>query len=127
MRQANGQNPGLNRYPQSNKPESKRIRCPLKALFKSAKVIRFLSTAGSKVKAFLAAQSKDKAVRAKGQKAITDYCFVPGTPALMADGSHKPNEDVRVGEQVLATDPETGTTGPNWSPLGNIEIFLKAG
>ncbi|MFC6932242.1 polymorphic toxin-type HINT domain-containing protein [Actinomadura yumaensis] len=28
----------------------------------------------------------------------------------MADGSHKPIENVNVGDQVLATDPETGTT-----------------
>ncbi|RKT88528.1 Pretoxin HINT domain-containing protein [Saccharopolyspora antimicrobica] len=37
--------------------------------------------------------------------------FVPGTLVLMADGSHKPIEEVDVGE-VLATDPETGETGP---------------
>ncbi|MFF3299545.1 polymorphic toxin-type HINT domain-containing protein [Streptomyces sp. NPDC002908] len=36
--------------------------------------------------------------------------FVPGTRVLMADGSSKPIEDVRVGDQVLATDPETGET-----------------
>lgn len=36
--------------------------------------------------------------------------FVPGTTVLMADGSRKPIEEVRVGEQVLATDPITGTT-----------------
>ncbi|WP_410604236.1 polymorphic toxin-type HINT domain-containing protein [Amycolatopsis sp. lyj-90] len=36
--------------------------------------------------------------------------FVPGTTVVMADGGHKPIEDVREGEQVLATDPETGDT-----------------
>ncbi|MEU6264662.1 polymorphic toxin-type HINT domain-containing protein [Saccharopolyspora shandongensis] len=36
--------------------------------------------------------------------------FVPGTLVLMADGSQKPIEDVDVGDQVLATDPETGET-----------------
>ncbi|WP_378526108.1 Hint domain-containing protein [Nonomuraea angiospora] len=36
--------------------------------------------------------------------------FVPGTLVLMADGSHKPIEDVRVGDEVLATDPTTGET-----------------
>ncbi|MEV3987926.1 polymorphic toxin-type HINT domain-containing protein [Streptomyces sp. NPDC049837] len=36
--------------------------------------------------------------------------FAPGTPVLMADGTRKPIEGVRVGEQVMATDPETGRT-----------------
>ncbi|MEU8271717.1 RHS repeat-associated core domain-containing protein [Sphaerisporangium sp. NPDC049002] len=36
--------------------------------------------------------------------------FVAGTPVLMADGTHKPIERVAVGDQVLATDPETGRT-----------------
>ncbi|WP_446678288.1 golvesin C-terminal-like domain-containing protein [Streptomyces scopuliridis] len=36
--------------------------------------------------------------------------FVPGTRVVMADGSSKNIEDLNVGEQVLATDPETGDT-----------------
>ncbi|WP_371778487.1 polymorphic toxin-type HINT domain-containing protein [Streptosporangium subroseum] len=36
--------------------------------------------------------------------------FVPGTKVLMADGSLKPIEDVKVGDKVLATDPESGKT-----------------
>ena len=36
--------------------------------------------------------------------------FVPGTKVVMADGSGKPIEQVRVGDRVLATDPETGQT-----------------
>ncbi|MFF4990180.1 polymorphic toxin-type HINT domain-containing protein [Streptosporangium saharense] len=36
--------------------------------------------------------------------------FVPGTPVLMADGSTKPIEDVKVGDQVVATDPVSGVT-----------------
>ncbi|MCF2530902.1 polymorphic toxin-type HINT domain-containing protein [Yinghuangia soli] len=38
--------------------------------------------------------------------------FVPGTEVLMADGTKKKIEDVKVGDLVLATDPETGETGP---------------
>jgi hypothetical protein len=38
--------------------------------------------------------------------------FVRGTRVLMADGSHKPIEDVRIGDQVWASDPETGEEGP---------------
>ncbi|MET8542551.1 polymorphic toxin-type HINT domain-containing protein [Kitasatospora sp. NPDC004799] len=37
--------------------------------------------------------------------------FPAGTKVLMADGSRRPIEQVRYGDQVLATDPETGTTG----------------
>ncbi|MGA5110663.1 polymorphic toxin-type HINT domain-containing protein [Streptomyces pseudogriseolus] len=36
--------------------------------------------------------------------------FATGTEVLMADGSGKPIEDVEVGDEVLATDPETGKT-----------------
>lgn len=36
--------------------------------------------------------------------------FVPGTGVLMADGTHKPIENVKVGDKVLATDPQTGKT-----------------
>lgn len=36
--------------------------------------------------------------------------FDPDTPVLMANGSSKPIEDVRIGDEVLATDPETGQT-----------------
>ncbi|GAB7039805.1 RHS repeat-associated core domain-containing protein [Catenuloplanes niger JCM 9533] len=36
--------------------------------------------------------------------------FTPGTLVLMANGTTKPIEDVEVGDQVLATQPETGET-----------------
>lgn len=36
--------------------------------------------------------------------------FVPGAAVLMADGTTKPIEQVEVGDQVTATDPETGET-----------------
>lgn len=39
-----------------------------------------------------------------------DNSFAPGTRVLMADGSTKPIEDVKVGDKVKATDPETGET-----------------
>lgn len=34
-------------------------------------------------------------------------CFLPGTPILMADGTHKPIEQIRIGDLVLAFDPAT--------------------
>jgi RHS repeat-associated protein len=36
------------------------------------------------------------------------HSFVPGTEVLMADGTTKPIEDVEVGDEIIATDPETG-------------------
>ncbi|MEU4806906.1 polymorphic toxin-type HINT domain-containing protein [Actinosynnema sp. NPDC023587] len=36
--------------------------------------------------------------------------FVPGTRVLMADGSSKPIEQVKIGDRVLAWDQETGKT-----------------
>jgi hypothetical protein len=36
--------------------------------------------------------------------------FVPGTDVVMADGSRKPIEEVKEGDEVLATDPTTGKT-----------------
>jgi hypothetical protein len=37
--------------------------------------------------------------------------FLPGTLVLMGDGTTKPIEDIKAGDKVLATDPETGETG----------------
>ncbi|SEP85722.1 polymorphic toxin-type HINT domain-containing protein [Streptomyces radiopugnans] len=39
-------------------------------------------------------------------------CFLAGTAVLMANGATKDIEDVELGDEVLATDPETGETGP---------------
>ncbi|MFE6103913.1 polymorphic toxin-type HINT domain-containing protein [Streptomyces laurentii] len=38
-------------------------------------------------------------------------CFLAGTDVKMADGSTKDIEKIEVGDEVLATDPETGETG----------------
>ncbi|WP_145926791.1 polymorphic toxin-type HINT domain-containing protein [Amycolatopsis orientalis] len=40
----------------------------------------------------------------------TPNSFVHGTPVLLADGTYKPIEQVRLGDRVLATDPGTGLT-----------------
>jgi hypothetical protein len=39
-------------------------------------------------------------------------CFLAGTAVLMATGATKDIEDIELGDEVLATDPETGETGP---------------
>ncbi|GAA2230309.1 polymorphic toxin-type HINT domain-containing protein [Streptomyces indiaensis] len=46
----------------------------------------------------------------KGEEAVTCNSFPSGTPVLMADGSQRPIEQVRVGDQVLAADPDSGRT-----------------
>ncbi|OEJ32949.1 polymorphic toxin-type HINT domain-containing protein [Streptomyces subrutilus] len=40
------------------------------------------------------------------------HSFVAGTRVLMGDRTTRPIEQLRIGDQVLATDPETGVTGP---------------
>ncbi|MGW3183746.1 polymorphic toxin-type HINT domain-containing protein [Kitasatospora sp. NPDC001119] len=38
--------------------------------------------------------------------------FPPDTPVVLADGTTKPISEVQSGDEVIATDPETGTTSP---------------
>ncbi|WP_460847784.1 RHS repeat-associated core domain-containing protein [Phytohabitans suffuscus] len=45
-------------------------------------------------------------------KSSCKHSFDPATPVLKADGTTKPIADIEEGEQVLAHDPETGTTQP---------------
>ncbi|MBT2480362.1 RHS repeat-associated core domain-containing protein [Streptomyces sp. ISL-94] len=44
------------------------------------------------------------------QQGETCNSFVPGTKVLMADGSSKPIEDVAIGDEVVATNAESGAT-----------------
>ncbi|MYS47776.1 hypothetical protein GTY23_42735, partial [Streptomyces sp. SID5998] len=53
-----------------------------------------------------------KASRAAKAAEKCFQCFLAGTDVLMADGSTRKIESVRVGDSVLATDPLTGLTGP---------------
>lgn len=50
---------------------------------------------------------------AKGKRGTPSgcKCFLAGTKIRMADGKKKNIEDIKVGERVLATNPETGKTG----------------
>ncbi len=45
-----------------------------------------------------------------GAAGVCRNSFTGGTPVLMADGSQKPIEQVRKGDRVLATDPESGVS-----------------
>ncbi|MFJ3924152.1 polymorphic toxin-type HINT domain-containing protein [Streptomyces sp. NPDC090022] len=48
---------------------------------------------------------------AKGPKSVRPCnSFVPGTHVLLADGTSKPIEELEPGDDVVATDPETGET-----------------
>ncbi|MFI5764369.1 ricin-type beta-trefoil lectin domain protein [Streptomyces sp. NPDC051563] len=53
---------------------------------------------------------------------ILTNSFVAGTLILMADGAYEAIEDVKAGDKVLATDPETGETVPE---TVTAEIFTK--
>ncbi|WP_375430834.1 Hint domain-containing protein [uncultured Friedmanniella sp.] len=45
------------------------------------------------------------------EEAVT-ACFVAGTPVLLADGTTKPIEDIQIGDEVAAFNPETGENEP---------------
>ncbi len=49
--------------------------------------------------------------------------FTADTPVTMADGTKKPIKDVKVGDRVLATDPETGET--NAEPV--VQLIRHSG
>ncbi|WP_369252060.1 polymorphic toxin-type HINT domain-containing protein [Streptomyces sp. R41] len=51
-------------------------------------------------------------LRSASGRTIPCKCFLAGTDVLMADGSTKNIEDIKLGDKVFATDPETGKTGP---------------
>jgi RHS repeat-associated protein len=53
-------------------------------------------------------KSTQQAAKSPGCKANS---FVAGTPILLADGTSTPIEQIRVGDRVLATHPDTGLTG----------------
>ncbi|WP_051795109.1 polymorphic toxin-type HINT domain-containing protein [Kibdelosporangium aridum] len=59
--------------------------------------------------------STENAAKAAGNIADSAGClrqnsFTPETPVRMADGSSKPISEVRIGDEVLATDPSIGRT-----------------
>ncbi|MEU2605506.1 polymorphic toxin-type HINT domain-containing protein [Streptomyces albus] len=43
-----------------------------------------------------------------GRSAAPCHSFLPGTAVLLADGTRKDIEDVKLGDEVTVTDPETG-------------------
>ncbi|MEW2392844.1 pre-toxin TG domain-containing protein [Streptomyces venezuelae] len=77
----------------------------------SLAVLRWLKV-GAKVGAKALTADDVRKARKGGTAAATcaSNSFLPGTRVLMADGSAVPIEQVREGDQVLATEPGTGTT-----------------
>ncbi|GAA3762995.1 RNase A-like domain-containing protein [Salinactinospora qingdaonensis] len=56
--------------------------------------------------------SQEQQEQRAGGNPCANNSFLPGTAVRMADGSALPIEDVEAGQQVLATDPATGHSGP---------------
>ncbi|WP_229924831.1 RHS repeat-associated core domain-containing protein [Streptomyces sulfonofaciens] len=56
-----------------------------------------------------AAESEGAGAEAAG---CAVHSFLPATPVRLADGSSKPISQVKAGDTVLATDPQTGVTAP---------------
>ncbi|WP_433336145.1 polymorphic toxin-type HINT domain-containing protein [Spirillospora sp. CA-294931] len=63
----------------------------------------------AKAKAAPASSKKTTSAAGGGCKGNS---FVPGTAVLMANGAPKPIDKIKVGDKVLATDPQTGKTSP---------------
>ncbi|MGW0436220.1 polymorphic toxin-type HINT domain-containing protein [Micromonospora sp. NPDC003197] len=98
---------GINRAFKAYKAWQKAARLAEKAIARADSVIEWATKKADELAAALA----------KGPEvSLVPDCkknsFVPGTLVLMADGSTKPIEEVRVGDEVIATDPETGESGP---------------
>ncbi|MFD1321437.1 polymorphic toxin-type HINT domain-containing protein [Micromonospora sonneratiae] len=88
----------------------KAIRLADEAIARADEAIAMAKQKADEIAAALASKQADAA--ADAADSCLNNSFVPGTLVLMADGSTKPIEDVRVGDEVIATDPETGESGP---------------
>ncbi|MFF1921399.1 polymorphic toxin-type HINT domain-containing protein [Streptomyces sp. NPDC058221] len=85
----------------------------LKGLVKSRKKVKdaekALENAGKKLDGEKKSPpKKDDKPEEKKPDCPVSHSFPPGTPVLLADGTRRAIEDVRVGDLVLATDPADG-------------------
>ncbi|MFE4665117.1 RHS repeat-associated core domain-containing protein [Streptomyces sp. NPDC056734] len=95
------------------KAQEAATRAAKKAAEKTGNAVQKTKKAEAKKAAPEPQQEKGKPTKPSGEG--TETCdpansFVPGTQVLMADGTTKPIEQVRNGDQVQATDPESGET-----------------
>jgi len=58
----------------------------------------------------VAARSTPKAVADAAKACVGPNSFTASTPVMMANGSEQPISRVRVGDKILASDPQTGET-----------------
>ncbi|MEU9092829.1 polymorphic toxin-type HINT domain-containing protein [Streptomyces sp. NPDC048428] len=72
---------------------------------------RYAGAAGSFGISEGAGASGKKGTKSEGG-GVCKQCFPAGTRVLLADKSSKDIQDVKPGDRVLATDPETGETAP---------------
>lgn len=82
---------------------------PVGKAIKALKAIPAVVKAVEKIVTFVATKGRKLPV------AVPAGCFASfagSTPVLMADGTHKPIRDVRPGDDVHATDPVSGVSGP---------------
>ncbi|RDI23874.1 RHS repeat-associated core domain-containing protein [Lentzea flaviverrucosa] len=75
-----------------------------RAIIKANRIIDKIADAAARLRRV--EEKVDEAVETAAACLVNS--FVPGTRVLMADGSTKPIEEIELGDQVLATDPETG-------------------
>ncbi|KUJ39891.1 hypothetical protein ACZ90_69055, partial [Streptomyces albus subsp. albus] len=85
----------------------------LKAIFSKA-TKKAASSEAANVPAKAAPKAAAVEAKAGAPAAAGGPChsFLPGTGVLLADGSTKPIEDVKTGDKVTVTDPESGDTTP---------------
>jgi RHS repeat-associated protein len=57
-----------------------------------------------------AREAAEKAAETAARICRNGNSFLPGTSVLMADGTSRPIEKIKLGDEVLATDPVTGVT-----------------
>ncbi|MEU7742833.1 RHS repeat-associated core domain-containing protein [Nonomuraea sp. NPDC049158] len=85
---------------------SKAVKIGKKILDKGGRATRALDR-------YLDSKKRVQAAEKNVQQAVKECnSFVPGTQVLMADGTRKPIEQVKISDRVLATDPRTGRTTP---------------
>jgi RHS repeat-associated protein len=73
----------------------------------AAAVGRMLSSTRTSMRSF---DMLDDMAEGVGRACVRGNSFAPETRVLLADGTARPIADIRVGDKVLATDPETGET-----------------
>jgi hypothetical protein len=81
-----------------------------KGMWKAKKKVNKLKGRIEDLKKKLPKREKKPKDKDKPTDCPVKHSFLPGTPVLLADGSRRAIDDVRVGDRVLSTDPERGLT-----------------